>query len=158
LNGCPDRDKDGIMDKDDNCPDEFGLKELKGCPEKENKITKEEEAILEKASHVQFKTNESIILPNSYSILDEVVELLKRHPDGFLSLEGHTDNVGKPEKNLKLSEERAIAVKKYFINKGIDPKRITTIGFGITKPKTTNETPEGRAENRRVEMKFKAKK
>lgn len=161
YNGCPDRDGDTVIDKDDNCPDEKGLVSLKGCPEKkeeENKITKEEEALLEKASHVQFKTSEAVILPNSYPILDEVVALLKRQKESFLNLEGHTDSVGKPEKNLKLSQDRAEAVKNYFVSKGIDASRINAEGFGLTKPKTTNETAEGRAENRRVEMKLKSKK
>ncbi len=159
YNGCPDRDGDTVIDKKDKCPDEKGLVSLEGCPEKEDKITKEEENLLEKAaSRVQFKTNEAVILANSYQILDEVVALLQRHKEGFLSVEGHTDSVGKSEKNLKLSQDRAEAVKNYFVSKGIDASRITAEGFGLTKPKTTNETAEGRAENRRVEMKFKSKK
>jgi outer membrane protein OmpA-like peptidoglycan-associated protein len=159
FNGCPDKDGDGIPDKDDTCPDEKGIARLQGCPEKEEtkeeeKITKEEENLLEKASHVQFRSGESTILPTSYKILDEVVQLLKKHPKGGLHLEGHTDNVGNPARNLQLSKDRAASVRQYFINKGIDAQRITSEGFGQEKPKDNNTTQEGKANNRRVEMKF----
>lgn len=130
--------------------------ELASPPKEEVKITQEEEKILERASYVQFKTGEAIILPESYQILDDVVELLNRYPVGKLSLEGHTDNVGTAEKNLALSQARADAIKAYFIAKNIKAERLATQGFGLTKPKETNETIEGRAKNRRVEMKFKA--
>jgi outer membrane protein OmpA-like peptidoglycan-associated protein len=125
-------------------------------PTAEIKITKEEENILERASYVQFKTGEALILPESYHILDDVVDFLNRYPTGKLSLEGHTDNVGTPERNLMLSQARAEAIKVYFITKGINADRLTAKGFGLTVPKETNETVEGRAKNRRVEMKFKA--
>ncbi|TAE18323.1 MAG: OmpA family protein [Bacteroidetes bacterium] len=125
-------------------------------PIEEIKITKEEENILERASYVQFKTGEALILPESYHILDDVVDFLNRYPTGKLSLEGHTDNVGTPERNLMLSQARAEAIKVYFITKGIKAERLTAKGFGLTVPKDSNETVEGRAKNRRVEMKFKA--
>jgi|GEM_PF-2621721 len=117
-------------------------------------ITEEEEKLLEKASYVQFKSNESVLLPASYAILDEVVVLLKNYPTGKLSLEGHTDNVGGIEQNLALSQARAEAVKAYFVSKGIALKRIEAKGFGLAKPKVTNDTDEHRSQNRRVEMKF----
>lgn len=126
-------------------------------PEKEKiTITQEEEKILERASYVQFKTGEALILPESYHILDDVVDLLNRYLAGKLSLEGHTDNVGTAERNLMLSKARAEAIKVYFVAKGIQESRISTEGFGLTRPKDTNETIEGRAKNRRVEMKFKS--
>ena len=69
-----------------------------------------------------------------------------------IQIQGHTDNIGTPEYNMSLSEKRAREVKRYIINKNIDESRITTIGYGATKNKTTNDTPDGRAQNRRVEI------
>ncbi|MCS6821092.1 MAG: PorP/SprF family type IX secretion system membrane protein [Microscillaceae bacterium] len=152
--GCPDRDGDTVRDKDDACPDEPGKPELRGCPE----ITKEEEKILEKASHVQFRTGSAIILPEWYPALDEVVTLLKNHPKGYLRLEGHTDSDGDENRNMQLSKDRANAVKNYFVRKGIDASRIETDGFGETRPIADNKTEEGKRQNRRVEMKFSSVK
>jgi outer membrane protein OmpA-like peptidoglycan-associated protein len=147
FQGCPDRDKDGVTDKEDDCPDVPGPKENKGCPR-----------ILEKASKVQFEVNKAIILPVSYPILDELVKLLKEYPDANISLAGHTDSDGSDEDNLQLSKDRAKAVGDYLIDKGISADRITSTGFGESKPIDTNATPQGKAKNRRVEMKLSNKK
>ncbi len=147
TNGCPDRDKDGTLDKDDDCPDVPGPKENKGCPK-----------ILEKASRVQFKVNEDIILEEWYPTLDELAALLQEYPDSYISLAGHTDSDGEAEDNLDLSKRRAAAVKQYLEEKGIAGERITSTGYGEEKPIATNATTAGKALNRRVEMKLSNKK
>ncbi len=154
--GCPDRDGDTVIDKEDKCPDVAGLPRLQGCPEPE--INKEEEAVLEKASHVQFNSASAVLQASALAILDEVVTLLKKHPKGFLQLNAHTDAEGDNTLNLKLSRERADAVRAYLMGRGIAPERIESDGHGEEKPIDTNQTPEGRARNRRVEMKFVSKK
>ncbi len=144
--GCPDRDKDGVLDKDDECPDVPGPVENKGCPK-----------ILEKASRVLFETGKSIIKTVSYPLLDELVALLKEYPDANITLAGHTDSEGEEADNLQLSIDRAAAVKTYLIEKGISEERISSTGFGESKPIDNNGTAEGRARNRRVEMKLSNK-
>lgn len=150
LKGCPDRDGDGIADIDDKCPDVAGIESNKGCPE----ITAEEKFVFDKALRgIQFETGKSTILPVSYSIVDEVVGVMNNNPAYNLEINGHTDNVGTPNINLILSQERAKAVKAYFIEKGIAPNRIKTAGFGDTQPVSDNLSNKGRALNRRVEFK-----
>jgi len=91
--------------------------------------------------------------PESQVELDKVVQLLQDNPTVKVQLEGHTDNVGSAADNLKLSENRAKAAVAYISSKGIDPKRLTSKGFGATKPIADNKTEEGRAQNRRTELK-----
>jgi len=151
FNGCPDTDNDGISDKYDLCPTLPGVAQNNGCPE----IKKEEQEILNRAfSNLEFETGKSIIRNSSLGSLNELADVLKKRPEFKLSLAGHTDNVGKPETNLNLSKNRTLAVKNYLVKKGIEPDRIKTEWFGQTKPIASNTTPEGRQENRRVEMKI----
>ncbi len=84
--------------------------------------------------------------------LDRVVAILKKRPDWRLTIEGHTDSTSTPEHNKSLSERRAIALKNYLQTNGIDASRLTTVGYGASKPVAGNETPVGRAMNRRVEL------
>lgn len=90
---------------------------------------------------------------------EEILDQLKKYLDEnkkvtLLRIEGHTDNVGKPPDNLKLSGERALTIKKYLVSHGIDEKRIVAVGFGESKPIGDNNTEEGRAQNRRTEFKI----
>jgi len=86
-------------------------------------------------------------------MLDQVVALLKQDQSLKLEVQGHTDNVGAAAANLKLSQDRAAAVKDYLVTTGgIAAARLTTAGFGDTKPVAPNTTDEGRAQNRRVEL------
>ena len=78
--------------------------------------------------------------------------MLKEHADLKLVIEGHTDNVGDAAANQALSEKRAAAVKAYLVGKGVDASRLESKGLGATKPKVSNDTPEGRQTNRRVEL------
>lgn len=146
TNGCPDRDKDGVFDPDDKCPDTPGVKEADGCiPEAAKKFTGAIKGI-------NFELGSAKIMPNSFKLLDQAVEVLKKYEGLRLRIEGHTDNVGKPENNQKLSNDRAESVKSYLISKGIAADRLESAGFGDTKPTKPNDTPQNRAANRRIEF------
>lgn len=149
--GCPyaDTDGDGVPDKDDFCPLTPGPIANNGCPI----LEKEEEEILKTAfNNLEFKTSKSIILASSYSSLDELAALMKKKSTFRLLIEGYTDNVGSPNANMSLSQNRASAVKKYLEKKGVESSRIDTKWYGEDKPIADNKTAEGRAKNRRVEM------
>ena len=101
---------------------------------------------------VNFETAKNALLPSAKKILDQVAASLAAYPTAQVAIHGHTDNVGGAKYNMKLSSGRAEAVKAYLVSKGIDAARITTKGFGFTKPIADNSTPEGRAKNRRIEF------
>ena len=101
---------------------------------------------------ILFDTGSDVIKPHSTPTLEEIVSMLKDHADLKLTIEGHTDNVGDAAANQTLSEKRAAAVKAYLVGKGIDASRLESKGLGATKPKVSNDTPEGRQTNRRVEL------
>jgi outer membrane protein OmpA-like peptidoglycan-associated protein/tetratricopeptide (TPR) repeat protein len=103
--------------------------------------------------NIFFDVNRFQLKPESSTELDNIVNLLKENPSLKIQISGHTDNVGKPADNLKLSNSRANAVIQYLIAKGIDAKRLSSKGWGETKPLADNSTEEGRARNRRTEMK-----
>lgn len=101
-----------------------------------------------------FETGKAELKPESYAVLDELVAYLVRKEDERIELGGHTDNVGSAKSNLILSQARANTVRAYVIMKGIDPLRVTAKGYGFTVPVATNKTAEGRAQNRRTEVKI----
>ena len=101
---------------------------------------------------VNFETGKTTLLPSAKIILDQVSSSLLANPTAEVAIHGHTDNVGGAKSNMKLSLGRADAVKTYLVGKGIDASRITTKGFGFTKPIGDNSKPEGRAKNRRIEF------
>jgi outer membrane protein OmpA-like peptidoglycan-associated protein len=150
----PDGDHDGVPDASDNCPTEAGPVDNQGCPRAQKQlvvITAEKLEILEK---VYFATRDASVLPKSFALLDQVAAVLQKHPElTRVQIEGHTDNVGDIEANLKLSQRRAEAVFKY-LSKKVDPARLEPIGYGRTRPADTNDTPVGREKNRRVEFKI----
>lgn len=149
LMGCPDRDKDGIADKDDKCPDQAGPASNQGCPE----MKKEEKAVLENAARsIQFEFGSSVIKKESYTILDQVVSLMNTYPAYSCSISGHTDDIGDAGVNQSLSERRAKACFDYLVSKGISASRMTSAGFGETKPVADNKTAEGKKLNRRTEF------
>ncbi len=101
---------------------------------------------------ITFDIDKSDIKPQSMGTLNMIVGVLKSNPDLKFEIDGHTDNTGETAHNLTLSQQRADAVKAQLIKMGIDAGRLTTKGFGDTKPISDNDTPEGRANNRRVEF------
>jgi outer membrane protein OmpA-like peptidoglycan-associated protein len=102
--------------------------------------------------NLYFDTDKSSIRRISDAALDELANLLSTHPTMKITLVGHTDNVGKPDYNQRLSEARVLSVKDQLIRRGIDGARIGTLGKGMTEPIADNSTSEGRAQNRRVEI------
>ncbi len=151
--GCPipDTDGDGVNDEEDKCPTVAGPASNKGCPEIKQEV-KEKLDIAGKA--IQFETGKSTIKSSSYKTLDDIVIILEGNKEYSLSIDGHTDNTGKADKNLQLSKDRAQAVKDYFISKGISASRLTSEGYGQEKPIADNKTADGRTKNRRVELKL----
>jgi outer membrane protein OmpA-like peptidoglycan-associated protein len=106
------------------------------------------------ASDYLFDFDKAVIKKQYYSKLDEIAAVIKKDPKLRVEVQGHTDGVGTEKYNMKLSIRRANAVRDYLIKKGgIAANRLTAVGFGKTKPIATNDTPEGRAQNRRVELK-----
>ena len=101
---------------------------------------------------VYFDFDKSNIRPDAAPVLDEAVELLKQEGSVKVIAEGHTDSVGTVQYNLGLSERRAKSVRKYMVDHGLNGNNISTKGFGKAHPVATNETAEGRAQNRRVEL------
>ncbi len=149
FDGCPDTDGDGIQDSEDKCPKVAGIAANKGCPE----VKREVKRILEKALHgINFRSGKSVIYRSSYPILDNVADVMKMNPAYKLKIQGHTDSMGNDDRNMQLSKDRAQAVKDYLVKKGVAADRLTSTGFGETKPIATNKTSRGRAKNRRVEL------
>lgn len=101
---------------------------------------------------LHFATGKSMISANSYSGLNDLTDYLKRKKDIRILIGGHTDNVGDPVANLKLSEARALAVKDYLIKKGISTTRLISKGYGEARPIADNSSSEGRSTNRRTEI------
>jgi OOP family OmpA-OmpF porin len=101
--------------------------------------------------NIEFSFDSDVIAENFFPHLDKIINLLNSTPV-MIILAGHTDNSGPDSYNQKLSERRAESVYKYFIEKGIDTDKIKTVGYGSSKPLTSNATKEGRRRNRRVEF------
>ena len=146
-NGCPiDSDRDGVPDCMDKCPNTpRGTKvDKNGCPP-----VGEELLILQ---GIKFAFDSANISDDSEAILEVAVRTLKNNPKMKVEIEGHTDSMGAEEYNLGLSQRRADAVKGHLIAQGIGADRLQTVGKGEADPMVSNETREGRAQNRRVEF------
>ncbi len=154
-NGCPwkDSDSDGVLDKDDECPQEIGTVANKGCPEIEAVVTETiQKTLNEYAKTILFNSGNATIKIESTNALLDIIKILKEYPNAKFSVEGHTDSVGSATNNQKLSESRAASVKNFLIDKGIDALRLSSIGYGESKPIATNMNKAGRSQNRRVEI------
>ncbi len=152
-NGCPwpDTDGDGVLDKDDKCPTVKGTVSNFGCPE----LSQEHEAKLNQyAKTILFNSGKATFQKQTYPVLQAITSILKEYPDSKFSIEGHTDSDGSDALNQKLSEERAAAVKNYLVENGIDASRLSSSGYGESRPIDTNKTAAGKANNRRVEVKL----
>ncbi len=146
--GCPipDTDNDGVNDEEDKCPTTPGPKSNNGCPELKQYNFE--------AKAIQFAPGSSDFTKSATAELNKLASILADHKEiKKVSIEGHTDNTGKADKNLALSQKRVDAVKAYLVKKGVDASRLTVQAYGDTKPAADNATPAGRAENRRVEFK-----
>ncbi len=175
--GCPDTDKDGITDKEDKCPTTPGIAEKDGCPEEPvnntviitnpgptvtlpanpisttTTITTEVQEVMDYAMRsVRFETGSSTLKTSSYTVLDQVADVLLTNGIYSLSIEGHTDALGDDKRNMKLSESRAKACFDYLVKKGIDESRMSYIGYGEERPIGDNNRTKGREKNRRVEF------
>ena len=102
---------------------------------------------------VLFETDKSVLLPSAIAKLNDVADaLIKGNPDAQITVEGHTDSTGTRDHNMVLSQQRAEAVKGALTARGVAADRIKTVGVGPDRPVADNKTPEGRADNRRVEI------
>lgn len=103
---------------------------------------------------VNYETGKAELTPESFPVLDELVAYLNRREEERIEIGGHTDNVGKAASNIILSMDRAKSVMAYLITKGIDSNRLTAKGYGMSEPIVSNDTKEGKAMNRRTEVKI----
>ena len=146
--GCPvDSDKDGVADHLDKCPNTLvGVAvDKNGCPNKNQDLDKLKKGI-------QFKSGSAKLTKGSNKTLNNIAKLMKKLPAVNLEVQGHTDDSGKEEKNKKISEQRAQAVVKYLVKKGIAAERLRAVGYGSDMPIADNKTKKGRKLNRRVEL------
>lgn len=149
--GCPipDSDGDGINDEEDKCPNIAGYLKNQGCPmevvEGAELISSSEN---EMSYSIHFDFDRAIITTEAFSILRDVVRVLKADPTLFIKISGHADSIGTNFANMQVSAERAAITKDYFMSYGISAKRITTTFYGATKPKDIHQ----QWLNRRVEI------
>lgn len=104
-----------------------------------------------------FGSDERSLRPEAGQNLKSVADVLGRYPEFIVIVEGHTDSRGRESYNQWLSERRSRAVADFLVSKGLDPNRIQVVGYGQSRPIATNKTPEGREQNRRVELHIKAR-
>ena len=162
-NDLKDDDGDGVPNKFDKCANTpTGVQvDGAGCPitvKNETKViekivvTEEDKKVVDEAiKNLEFETGKSTIRTTSFASLDRVAAILIEK-NFSLKLAGHTDNTGSLQTNLRLSKERAEAVKSYLVSKGANPSRIEATGYGPNQPIASNSTAEGRQQNRRVEF------
>ena len=174
FNGCPDTDGDGLPDNLDACPKLPGAADNHGCPVGYDSLGRkigaadsskgrkgkggaaagEKKVVYSKNVHFdfnQFKLNRS-----SYRYLDSIVNIMHTVPEANLTIDGYSDGVGPNSANLRISNKRALAVKRYMVRKGIDAARLKAVGHGKSNPIANNRTKAGRAQNRRALMLVKS--
>ena len=157
ASGEADPDHDGLPDAIDACPTEpetyNDVADDDGCPDTTSENVRIEDDQIVILQKVFFAFDRDVIKRESYAILDEVAKVLVDNP--WLTgvrVDGHTDNVGTQAYNLDLSSRRVASVVRYLVAKGIDPSRLSSQGWGFSKPIAPNTTAKGRAANRRVEF------
>ena len=147
---CPDRDKDGVPDNVDHCPDVAGPMENSGCPAYKRIVVTPDK--LELKEKLYFAWDQAVLQDISFPVLDEVVQALKDNIGFRVQVEGHTSSEGADDHNQTLSEKRADAVLDYLVAHGIAKERLVSKGFSSSVPADTNATVAGRENNRRVEF------
>ncbi|MDO6433021.1 DUF5723 family protein [Flavitalea sp. BT771] len=154
FEGCPapDTDGDGVNDDDDKCPLVKGSTGNHGCPPIRPDLIMKVNRAADRIFFVRAKAN---IEKNCLPELDRIVTILKSDSSLRLVIQGHTDSEGTVERNAALSVRRAKAVKQYLVSQGIAPDRLETHAYGANRPLASNETAEGMAQNRRVEMELR---
>ncbi len=165
--GCPDADNDGdgIPDAKDKCPNEpetiNGNKDEDGCPDKGRSLVRLTEKKIEILQKIYFYFNKAKIKRQSYPVLVQVATILRLHKEiRKVEIQGHTDTMGKADYNMKLSQKRAEAVRKFLVNAGVEPERLIAKGYGLTRPVVTTcskirsrrRRRKCEAKNRRVEF------
>ena len=152
--GCPDpdNDKDTVPDDKDQCPNEIGsaTEEPLGCPSQALVVVTDCEVKISQQIHFEF--NKDKIRPESFVVLDAVVDVLNKNPNIKLEVQGHTDNKGAAGYNKDLSNRRAHSVMKYLTAHGITIGRLTAVGYGMERPIVDNNSEQNRALNRRVQF------
>ena len=144
-----DSDKDGVYDHADQCADT-----PRGMPVDEKGCVVIEKVVL---SGVNFALGSVQLAPSASATLRQVARAMQASPDLQVEIGGHTDSIGPADKNQRLSERRANAVKQFLVGEGIAPERLTAKGYGEGEPVASNETTDGRAGNRRVAFKVMGK-
>lgn len=162
THGCPkieDADRDGVPDPDDACPKEAGVRppDGDGCPKPEPPAPPSSAELVADvivlSQMVQFETGTATLRPESDPILGEVARILKEHPElELVEVQGHTDERGSADLNRKLGQERAESVVAWLAARGVAGDRLVAKGYGSDRPIADNTTDEGRAKNRRVEL------
>lgn len=148
--GPADTDGDGVADGADKCPGT-----LKGARVDESGCVKEEQKI--SLPNIEFQSGKTVLATGGKDKLEAVVEFLRNQAEVTVDVFGHTDAQGKDSYNQTLSEGRAKSVMEYLVSRGINKDRMTSKGFGETQPIASNETADGRAQNRRVELLIRTK-
>lgn len=155
--GCPDPDNDGdgVADALDKCPKELetknGYQDDDGCPDELPAAVKKFTGVIK---GINFKANSADIQKSSFKLLADAAKVMKEYSDLRMEISGHTSSDGDAAKNLKLSQERADAVRAYLISAGIAGDRIVAVGFGSDKPIGDNKAKAGREQNRRIEFRL----
>jgi OOP family OmpA-OmpF porin len=153
--GCPlDADADGVADYLDKCPNTpaGALVDATGCPKIVTEAIKQEVNVL-------FDTGKAVIKPESKDEVKKVADLAKEYPTAYIEIQGYTDNKGSKAKNVKLSQQRADAVRDSLVHDfGVDPSHVSSKGYGPANPVADNKTEEGRAKNRHVTAVLTAEK
>jgi outer membrane protein OmpA-like peptidoglycan-associated protein len=152
--GCPvekDSDGDGVVDARDKCPNtQRGVRvDADGCPFADLPATNAAQVL----DNVNFRPARAVLLPAAMTTLDKIAIAIKATPNSRWEIGGYTSSVGQAARNLRLSQQRADAVKTYLISKGVPAASLTSVGYGAQRPVATNRTRVGQAKNMRVEIK-----